>query len=284
MKIHICNYEQAIGMDGILTKYSRMLQREIMDTGHDITVSGQPEKADINHHINFISYRPSGGKDTVMITHLTGDKNHSEKEKIKIALKCLETAHGICMNPGLIKKLVANGADRKKLDFVYHAHDGMKRRPRIVAMIYNVYPDGRQRADMFVKMFNSLKDKKSVIFRIMGKNWLPIIKPLAKKGLQVQYTNSFTMDLYQQFLNTSDYLLFTGDEDSLAQSIVDATNAGLRVISPPQDGIEVELPFNNQKELNDIFAKFQENQVKDWTWSSYAKQHLIIWKKLYGKN
>jgi hypothetical protein len=280
MKLHIFNYEQALGIDAILTKYSRMMQRELMDLGHDVTVSAKPEKADINHHINFISYKPSGGKDTVMITHLTGDKNHSEKEKIKIALKCLKTAFGICMNEGLVRKLIANGADEKKLDFVYHAHDGMLRRPRIIAMVYNIYPDGRQRPEMFERLFKSLKNKKSMLFRIMGKNWTPILKPLAKKGLQIQYTDQFTMDLYQQFLNTSDYLLFTGDEDSLAQSIVDATNAGLRVISPPQDGIDVEYPFNNQQELNDIFDKFQDNPVKEWTWANYSKSHEKIWKNI----
>jgi len=280
MKIHIVNYEQSLGMDGILTKYSRMLQREIMDTGNDITVSGKPEKADINHHINFISYRPSGGKDTVMITHLTGDSTHSEKDKIKIAHRCLETAHGICMNPELIEKLVANGADKNKLSFIYHAHDGMTRRPRIVSMVYNIYADGRQRSEIFVKMFKSLKNKKSVLFRVMGKGWMPILKPLAKHGLQIQYTDKFTIDLYQQYLNTSDYLFFTGDEDSLAQSIVDATNAGLRVISPPQNGIEVEYPFTTQKELNNIFAKFDINPVKDWTWANYAKKHLKIWQTL----
>lgn len=280
MKIHIVNYEQALGIDAILTKYARMMQRELMDLGHDVSVSAKPEKADINHHINYISYKPSGGVDTVMITHLTGDKNHTEEEKIKIALKCLKTSFGICMNEGLVRKLVANGADENKIDFVYHAHDGMIRRPRIIAMVYNVYPDGRQREDMFVKLFKSLKNKKSMLFRVMGKDWTRILKPLAKKGLQVQYTDQFTIDLYQQFLNTSDFLLFTGDEDSLPQSIVDATNAGLRVIAPPQDGIDVEFPFTNQQELNEIFAKLNENPVSEWTWENYSKQHEQIWKKL----
>jgi len=278
--ISIVNYEQALGMDAILSKYARMMERELIDLGEDVKISAKPEKADINHHINFVSYIPSGGKDTVMITHLTGDKNHSEKEKIEMVRKCLKTAHGICMNKGIMDKLINAGLDKNKLDFVLHAHDGVPRRPRIISICTNLYPDGRKREEMFVSLFKSLKDKKRFLFRIMGKDWLRVLDPLTKKGLQVQYTDKFYAELYQQFLQTSDYLLYTGDEDSLAQSLVDAKNAGLRIIAPPNADLEVELPFNNQKELNDIFAKIDDNPVKDWTWDNYVKQHQAIWKKL----
>ena len=283
MKIHIVNYEQGIGMNGILTKYARMLERELLDLGHKVSVSEKPEKADINHHINFISYRPSGGKDTVMITHLTGDKNHSEKEKIEIARECMETSYGICMNPGLVDKLVKAGCDPNNLDFVYHAHDGHPRRPVIISIVSNLYADGRKNEDMFVNLFKSLKNKKSVIFRIMGKDWMPILKPLAKKGLQVQYTDKFLMDLYQQFLNTSDYLLYTGDEDSLAQSEVDAKNAGLKIIAPPSLDLEIDIPFTSQQDLNRIFSRFDQNPVKTWTWKNYALKHEKIFKTLCKK-
>jgi len=280
MKIHIVNYEMNYGIDAILSKYARMLERELTDLGHEVSVSGKAEKADINHHINFNSYIPSGGKDTIMIAHISGDKNQSKAEKIKQVKEALKTSHGIAMNPGIVEDLVKEGCDKNKLDFVYHAHDGNIRRPKIVAIVSNNYPDGRKNADMFTKLFKSLKDKRSVIFRIMGDGWMPILKPLAKEGLQVQYTNKFSMDLYQQILNTSDFLLYTGDEDSLAQSQVDAKNAGLRIISRPSPDLEIEVPFTNQKELNQIFADFEKNPVKEWTWSNYAKKHLKLWQNL----
>jgi hypothetical protein len=215
-----------------------------------------------------------------MITHLSGDANHSEKQKIEIAKNCLKTAHGICMNPGLIKKLIKAGVPKSKLDFVYHAHDGFKRRPRLIAIVANVYPDGRQREGMFTELFKSFENKRDFAFRIMGKGWMPILDPLVKQDLQIQYINEFTGDLYLQMLNTSDYLLFTGDEDSLAQSVVDAKQMNLKVIAPPSDDITIDYPFRNQKELNEIFRKMNENEVAEWTWDNYVKKHIAIWKKL----
>ena len=280
MKIAIVNYEQNLGIDAILSKYARMLERELIDLGHDAFITGKPEKADVNHHINFLSYQPSGGVDTTMITHLTGDNTWTEEHRISEAIRQSKTAFGICMNKQIMERLIKEGIPKEKLAYVLHAHDGVERRPRLITMIYNIYPDGRQREDMFVKLFESFKDKSDYAFQIMGDGWKPIIDKLLEKGLQVNYMDKFYGDLYQQLLMTSDYLLFTGGEDSLAQSIVDAKNAGLRIIAPPQNGLEVELPFNNQKELNQIFADMSDNPVRTWTWENYAKQHIKIWEKL----
>ena len=279
LKIHIVNYEQALGMDAILTKYARMLERELIDLGHDVTVSGKPEKADINHHINFISYIPSGGIDTTMITHLTGDKNQSEEVKVNLVKNQLKTSNGICMNQGIKDKLVEAGCDEKKLSVALHAHDSMPRRPLIIALTFSLYPDGRKREEMITKLFKTL-DRKDFIFRVMGRGWKDFLEPLRKLGIQAQGSDTFTADWYQQILLTSDYILYTGDEDSLGQSLVDAKNAGLRIIAPPNKELEVEYPFNNQKELNEIFRKLVENPVKAWTWGNYAIQHETLWKLL----
>lgn len=279
MKIHIVNYELNHGIDAILSKYARMLERELIDLGHDVTVSGKPEKADVNHHINFISYIPSGGIDTTMITHLSGDKNQSEKEKIALVKKQLKTSYGICMNEELKEKLVQAGCDAKRLFVSGHAHDSIPRRPLIIAIVTNLYPDGRKKEEMFTKLFKTL-DPKDFLFRIMGKGWKPILEPLVEKHIQVQYMDNFTLDLYQQFLCTSDFLLYTGDEDSLAQSLIDAKQAGLRIIARPRRELTVDVPFVTQQDLNRIFASLTENEVETWTWENYAKNHVKVWKKL----
>lgn len=281
MKINIVNYEQNLGIDAILTKYARMLERELLDLGHDVTVSGESnKKADVNHHINFISYKPSGGKDTTMITHLSGDKNQTEEDKVNLVKNQLKTSHGICMNQALKDTLVKAGCDPKKLSVSGHAHDSIPRRPQIIAIVTNLYPDGRKREEMFTKLFKSIKDPKDFLFRIMGMDWMRVLEPLREKGIQVQYMDVFTADLYQQFLCTSDYLLYTGDEDSLAQSVIDAKQAGLRVIAPPQKDLTVDIPFQSQADLNRIFERMTENEVADWTWENYAKKHLAVWETL----
>lgn len=274
MKINLVNYEQAVGIDGILTKYAKEMKKALLDLGQEVTVSGKPAKADINHHINYESYVPSKGKDTVMITHLDTPK------KVEKVWQALKTATGICFNHKMVKRLVDEGMPKEKLEYVLSAHDGMPRRPRIIAIATNLYPDGRKREFMFEKMVKSLKNKKAVVFRIMGKDWQRVLDPLLKEGLQVQWVDHFIAGFYEELLKTSDYLLYTGGEDALAQSILDAKNAGLRIIAPPQEELEVELPFESQEELNKIFSKIEENPVEDWTWEKYAKEHLKIWEKL----
>jgi len=44
--------------------------------------------------------------------------------------------------------------------------------------------------------------------------------------------------------------------------------------------LKVELPFKNQKELNQIFENIIDNEVKDWTWDNYVKNHIKIWEKM----
>jgi len=279
MKVNIVNYEQGLGINGILTKYAKEMQRALIDLGHLCTVSHLPDKdADINHHINYISYKPSGTIDTTMITHVTGDKSKTEKQKIDLIKKQSKTAIGICFSQKMKDRL---GIDNLKV--VLPAHDSIPRRPRIVAIATNLYPDGRKREDMFMKLFKTI-DPEKFAFRIVGEGWKKTLDALAKKSekkkIRVQYLPYFRADFYQELLDTSDYLLYTGGEDALAQSIIDAKQAGLRIIAPPQEDIEVEYPFKDQKELNYIFSQITENPVEEWTWENYAKAHLDIWKKL----
>jgi hypothetical protein len=276
MRINICNYEQGLGINGILTKYAKEMQRALIDLGHTCTISHiHDPDAQVNHHINYISYKPSGTIDTTMITHLTGDKNQTEEEKI--ALIKSQKATGICFSEGVKKKI---GLDN--LEVVLPAHDEFKIRPIIIAISTNLYPDGRKREEMFTKLIHSIKDQKKFAFRIMGKGWRETLDPLVKMKdkIQVQWVDNFTGDFYNELLNTADYLLYTGDEDALAQSIIDAKYANRKIIAPPQEDIEVDYPFNNQEELNEIFKKLEDNPVSKWTWENYVKKHIKIWEKL----
>lgn len=285
MKINICNYEQSMGINGILTKYAQQMANTLNTLNHHATISAFPvKKADVNHHINYLSYQKSPTVDTLMVTHITTDKNQEEREKIERLKEGLKTAHGICFSKGMVDKLVKVGCKKEKLAFVLPAHDPMQRRPRLIAIATKLYPDGRKREEMFVKMFKSLEDKKSVIFQIMGDGWKELLEGLKGEGIQVQWAPGFNPQIYNQILNQSDYLLYTGGEDALAQSIIDAKHCGLPIIAPPQEDIEIEKPFKTQEELNRIFKDITFNPVKDWSWENYCKSHLKIWSKLYENN
>ena len=269
MKIHIINYEEP-RYNGILSKYAYSMTDELKKLGVEVTVSNEPDpKAEINHHINYRSYKPSGTIDTLMVTHITTeDKMESIKSGMKTAKK------GICFSHETEDQLKKEGI--KKLTTILPAHDGLPRRPRRVFISTNVYPDGCKREGMFYELIKNI-DCTKFHFYIMGSGW-------NVQGLDanISYLDHFELDDYANLMNVCDYNLYFGmDEGSMG--ILDATQVGMKTIAPLQGfhkEIGIDYPFTNQLELNEIFNKLATNPVEDWTWLQYAKEHMKVWEKL----
>jgi hypothetical protein len=117
----------------------------------------------------------------------------------------------------------------------------------------------------------------------MGKGWEYVLAPLAREGFDIKYKSEFDMDTYKAILGRADFVLYTGDEDCMAQSILDATQAGIKTISSVQDwqkDLPVDHTFVTQEDLDNIFLCLERNPVKDWTWATYTGRHVSIWKSL----
>lgn len=277
LKINLVNYELG-RYNGILSKFANRMRDELEKVkGIKVTVSNAPDpKADINHAINYASYKHVKGINTLMVTHI------DTPIKIKNLQKGMETADmGICMSDDTKDKLINMGFDEKKLATVLPAHDGVPRRMQVVSILTNVYPDGCKRAEMFTALAKTL-DNNQWAFRIMGSGWEEILTDLVAKGLQCDYFPVFDTSVHKQILDSSDYSLYFGvDEGSMG--LLDAKNAGLKLIAPPTGfnlDIGIDYPFETQAELNEIFAKLNYNPVSKWTWDVYCLQHLNLWKKL----
>lgn len=277
MRVHIINWE-APRFNGILTKFAYKLHDELEKVkGIEVSIGNVPEPtADINHHVNYASYRHSSTINTLMVTHI------DTPPKIKNLKEGLKTADmGICMSDYTKNNLIDLGFDKNKLCTVLPAHDCEPRRFQIVSILTNVYPDGCKREEMFTELFKTL-DTNKWAFRIMGTGWSDILAPLVAKGLQVDYFAEFDKMNYKRILESSDYNLYFG-EDEGSMGLLDAKNAGLKLIAPNigfSIDIGVDYPFHTQEELNDIFKKLSINNVESWTWKKYAKEHIKIWKKL----
>lgn len=273
--INIVNYEQGIN-NGILSKYANKLCEHF---GSGSQIRTVPYKdAEVNYHINYLPYKYENSPDTInalMITHIfDGYKMDSVK-------KGMETADiGICMSSETLEQLVTAGIPREKLTVILPAHDGNARRHQIVAILTNVYPDGCKREGMFTELVKTLNYNEWA-FRIMGSGWHDILAPLVIDGLQVDYFSEFQYDLHKQILDSSDYSLYFGKDEG-SMGILDSANAGLKTIAPNvgfHKEIGIDYPFDTQKELNAIFAGFNKNRVKEWTWDKYAKKHLEVFEK-----
>lgn len=272
--IHIVNYEKGMGLNGILSKFANKLYQEVCkDKTVSVSIGDQPrDDVDIQHHVNYLQYKPNNTKNTLMVTHIFKGYKY---DAIKEALKTADV--GICMSHETQAQLNGLG----KLETVLPAHDGLTRRHQIVAILTNVYPDGCKREEMFTALAKTL-DNDQWAFRIMGSGWSDILVPLVATGLNVDYFADFNYETHKQILDSSDYCLYFGkDEGSMA--ILDAKNAGLKLIAPNtgfHKEIGIDYTFDSQNQLNNIFKKLNPNPVKDWTWSKYAQEHLKIWKRL----
>jgi hypothetical protein len=277
MKVHIINYEEGAN-NGILSKFAKKMYDILCQTpGIFPSIGNKPrEGVDINHHINYAPYRPNDTKNTLMVTHIwEGYKLDKLREHMKTA------DLGICMSQGQKNELIEWGLDEHKLPVILPAHDGLPRRHQIVAICTNVYPDGCKRQWMFEELVKTL-DPNQWAFRIMGSGWEKILEPLVLEGLQVDYFHDFNYDNHKLILDSSDYLLYFGKDEG-AMSVLDAKQAGLKIIAPNvgfHKEIGIDYPFDTQEELNEIFTQLNPNPVRDWTWKRYVDEHIALWNKL----
>lgn len=275
--LHIVNYEIGI-KDGILTKYAKEIQKHLTDLGFKVTISNKPNpKAYLNHHINYLSYHHCPGtKNSVMITHFT----EGQKEKLAKIKEVMKVAdYGVCFSQSTQTWLALEGIPAKKLSHINSATD-IVRRPRLVSILTDLYADGRKREWMFEELVKTI-DKKKFVFSIIGAGWKDMLERLVKDGLQVQWMPTYSKEIGQQILSTSDFLLYMGNENSQSQSVIDAMMAGTRVIATDREcyeGLDIDFPFETQEELNAIFKKLEENKVEKWTFENYAKELKRIWK------
>jgi hypothetical protein len=286
MKVTLVNYEKGFENIGILSKYADKMEEELIKLGVEVKVDNKPDpKSDVNHHINYIPYRRanSGGIDTLMITHITADGGYTTNQKLEALKHMLNTSTGVCFSKSMKDKLIGHGCPEDKLDVITPAHDSLKRRPIIIAILTKAYEDGRKNENMVVELAKVI-DKDKFAFRIMGHGWREIIKKLQDIGFNnVEYFEDFDMEIYNAILYSADYLLYTGKEDEGAMSVVDGVNANLRIISTVSGfhhDLPIDYPFSTQEELNAIFKKLEINPVEDWNWTVYTQKHLDLWKSL----
>jgi hypothetical protein len=263
--VNIVNYEQAIGINGILTKYATKMHEELLKMGIECQISSQPNGSSINHHINYRSYKPSGQIDTLMVTHVwEGDKMDSLRQGMKTAKL------GICFSKETEDKLKHLGP----MATVLPAHDNVERRKKLVYIPTNVYPDNCKREQLFANLHAP-----DFYFIIMGKGWESLLKDTK---LEHSYIPQFDYTAHHEILKRADYCLYFGlDEGSMG--ILDATQAGVKTIAPLQGfhhEIGINYPFDTEEELQKIFDKLAYNPVSHLTWEKYTAEHLKLWQNL----
>ncbi|SRR6266404_1587351 len=285
MKVRIVCYEEVDAW--ILGKFARRLNENLRLQGVDVDIAKTPDpSADINHHIIYFDY--DGRKtttETVMITHIDTDWKLD-----RVRQQVIEAEMGVCMSADTLQQLVRKGVPRHKLCYINPAHDDWVRpRKKLIGITSKVQPSGCKREEMLLELAGRIAADDFKFF-IMGGGWSSIVDSLRKLGIEVDHYDRFDDQAYRQILPSLDYFLYFGQDEG-SMGFLDALSAGIPTIVTPQgfhlDAINgITHPFNDLRELVKIFADIAapahrlRHSVEDWTWSEYARKHLVLWDYL----
>ena len=285
MKVRIVCYEDVDAW--ILGKFARRLRDNLELLGTKADIAKVPDRtADINHHIIYYDYDGEATTtETVMVTHID---MAAKVKMLKHQLK--KAAMGICMSYETVEKLTSQGISRSKLCYVNPAHDGvMKPRKVIVGITSKVQATGCKREYLLAHLADRIPPD-GFRFKIMGSGWESIVQKLKLSGIEVDYYDCFEYDKYLELIAGLDYYLYLGQDEG-SMGFLDALAAGVETIVTPQ-GFHLDAPggitfaFNQIEELEKIFLDIWSKKrslvrsVSSWTWSEYARKHMLIWQYL----
>jgi hypothetical protein len=288
MNVRIVSYEEVGAW--ILGKFALKLCENLKLQGVQADIGKTPDQsADINHHIIYLGY--DGKKtttETLMVTHV------DTEWKLNMVRQQLHSAEmGICMSSDTVRKLTRSGISRDRLCYVSPAHDGViKPRKVTLGITSKVQPSGCKRENMLKEIADHISPA-DFDFIIMGTGWDEIISELRGKCIEVTYYDHFDYDLYCKLMPRLDYYVYFGQDEG-SMGFLDAVAAGVPTIVTPQ-GFHLDVrggityAFNAVEDLAGILAEIAEkkkrltNAVSSWTWSEYARKHLLIWDYLLRK-
>lgn len=285
LRVHIVCYEDVHAW--ILGKFALKLSENLSQMGVDVDISKKPSaRADINHHIIYFNY--DGRRtttETTMITHIDTDAKRAQ-----IKQQLVNARMGVCMSLDTVEKLAQQGVRRDRLCFIDPAHDGIMTPRRFrIGITSKVQPSGCKREGMLVELSHKVSPA-DFAFRIMGAGWDAIVEDMRDRGFEVDYFDQFDRERYRTMVPSLDYYLYMG-EDEGSMGFVDALAAGIPTIVTPQ-GYHLDVPggithpFSTDAELLAVFEKIAAERraridaVAGWTWSDYARKHLVLWRWL----
>jgi hypothetical protein len=291
MRVRIVIAAQNAGW--VIGKMGHRLADGLRGLGVDVSVGDTPEPAaDINHWMSFaFADGCAGTLNTMFVTH------PDDLYKIRLIRERLGSAIqlALCMSPHAVDELVAFGVPRERLWYVLPAMDRRLEPRRIcIGITTRTYDDGRKREAFLVRLARAMP-LGGFHFKIFGAGWASVIEELKRAGATVEYDpggEDWQGDYarIQAAIPSFDYYLYMGmDEGSLGT--LDAVAAGVRSIVTAQ-GFHLAMPggithpFTEYDELEAIFRGLARERderhgaLADWTWDTYAREHLGIWQAM----
>jgi hypothetical protein len=277
----------------VIGKMAHRLRDALVQLGHDAQVASEPDgQAEVNHWMSFaFADGCESTLNTMFVTHA------DDPFKVRLIRDLLDRRIqlALCMSPHAVEELANLGVPRQRLWFVLPAIDDPVPLRRLrIGITTRVYDDGRKREVLLVKLAREMR-LDAFHFDIFGEGWQPVIPQLESAGAVVTYDPG-TQDWQGDYariraaIPAFDYYLYMGmDEGSLGT--LDAMSAGVKTIVTAQ-GFHLNLPggidhpFTDYESLREIFQHLdarvvlQRRRLAEWTWETYALEHLDVWEAM----
>ena len=268
----------------ILGKFADCVSEQLNGMGIKSIVTGSfDQSADINHYFLPNFFEKVDEHTTFMVTHVD---TALKMDQVKYATS--KGAVGICMSKETRDRLISYGVPANRICYIHPAQDGQIRpRKILLGITHRVYKDNRKRESMLIDVFKQVNTDLYKLV-IMGAGWEDVISELTKLGLEIEYYPEFDKEKYNDLMTRLDYYCYFGfDEGSMGY--LDAVAAGVGTIVTPQGyhldtKAPITYPVSTVDEvvdaLHEIGAKNERSIqfAKDWTWETYTKKHLELWK------
>lgn len=291
MRIRIILASQNSGW--VIGKMAYRLCDSLQKLGCNVDVAGDPDpSADINHWMSFaFAVGCPGTLNTMFVTHA------DDPFKVKLIRDRLAgpIQMAFCMSQHAMLELMELGVPATGLWYVLPAIDAAIPPRRIrIGITTRVYDDGRKREAFMARLSRDMR-LDSFHFDIFGEGWELVVRLLEESGATVRFepgTADWQGD-YQRIceaIPNFDYYLYLGmDEGSLGT--LDAVSAGVKTIVTAQ-GFHLSIPggithpFVEYQQLLLIFQKLSADVkqsaecLNQWTWDTYANEHLGVWEAM----
>lgn len=286
MKVNLLSYEPEGGW--ILYDYAVRLKEALETHVSKVAITHRQEAGwDVTLHINYAGLRrlEQPSLHCSMVTHIDTPEKFS-----LVKAQASAGVWGMCMSEETARRLNSLTGFSRFKSFSPPALQKPAEEKKITVMVAGrLYGDGRKNEEWAVNFFNCFKPNDLKV-KIIGGGWSNHIHGLRQGGYEVDYSENFQVQLYREWLSSSDYLLVTGHDEG-ALSTLDALLFGVVPICTAQ-GFHLEqkgqaLLFQTLPELLRLADRLREKLNEDRecirdlsNWNDFAARHVLYWKEL----
>jgi hypothetical protein len=283
MKVNILSYEPAGGW--VLYDYAARLVEHLKQHVDAVELSFEQRSGfDVTFHVNYAKLREIKvhGLHSTMITHIDLPRKF---ELVKAQAE--GGVWGFCMSEETTRRLATLTGHAMFANFAPPAMMPAPRKKLTVMVSGRVYPDGRKNEAWARDFFKAFAPAELRVLA-MGARWSTVLDELLPLGYEVEYAEDFERDLYTRWLQQSDHLLYTGNDEG-ALSTLDAILHGVVPIVTAQ-GYHLEqegelISFATHGQLMAIARRLQQELVTTnamrerlTDWDAFARRHAEHWR------